>query len=109
MSDGPRTYRPRSPEYPPDEDSASGECAICMDKLFDRTNGYIIKLHCGHYFHSNCIYEWQHAGESTNNGNYEEGVTFLQSGYQMPGRKCPLCRAIASDDTVGDGILRLRL
>lgn len=101
------SIRPSSPEYAPDE--VLEECSICLEELYDPTNGNVVRLHCGHYFHFDCIYGWQHAGESTNDGNYEEGVTLLQSGYQMPGRKCPLCRAIAKDDTRGDGILRLRL
>lgn len=99
--------RPRTPEFAPDDDL--GDCVICMHSIYDITKGYVVRLHCGHFFHSGCIYEWQHTGESTNDGDYDPDVTFLQSGYQMPGRTCPLCRAIVSDDTRGDGILRLRL
>ena len=78
-----------------------------MEKLSDSSNGYVVMLKCGHYFNANCIKGWQNAGESKSEG-YEEGVTFLQSGYQMPGKECPLCRAIAKDNTYTDGILRLR-
>ena len=95
--------RPHHPMVvPPDE-----ACVICMDNLRDTSNGYAVMLKCGHYFHANCIKKWQNAGESKSEG-YEEGVTFLQSGYQMPGKKCPLCREIAKDNTYADGILRLR-
>ena len=95
--------RPHHPVVvPPDE-----ACVICMEKLSNTSNGYAVKLNCGHYFHADCIRGWQNAGESKSEG-YEEGVTFLQSGYQMPGKKCPLCRVIAKDNTYADGILRLR-
>ena len=89
---------------PPDEDDY---CVICMEGLRDTSNGYVVQLICGHYFHANCIKGWQNAGESTSEG-YEEGVSFLQSGYQMPGKKCPICRHLATDNTYADGILRLR-
>lgn len=98
--DGLRTHHPMV--VPPDE-----TCVICMEGLRDTSNGYAVQLKCKHYFHANCIKRWQHAGESKSEG-YEEGVTFLQSGYQMPGKKCPLCRYLATDNTYADGILRLR-
>ena len=95
--------RPHHPMVvPPDE-----TCVICMEGLRDTSNGYAVQLKCKHYFHANCIKRWQHAGESKSEG-YEEGVTFLQSGYQMPGKKCPLCRYLATGNTYADGILRLR-
>tara|TARA_B110000858_G_scaffold77533_2_gene89892 strand:- start:163 stop:894 length:732 start_codon:yes stop_codon:yes gene_type:complete len=98
--DGLRTHHPMV--VPPDD-----ICVICMEGLRDTSNGYAVQLKCRHYFHANCIEGWQNAGESKSEG-YEDGVTFLQSGYQMPGKKCPLCRVIATDNTYADGILRLR-
>jgi hypothetical protein len=88
----------------PDEDDY---CVICMEVLNRSSKGYVVRLNCGHYFHAVCIKQWQNAGESTFEG-YEEGVSFLQSGYQMPGIKCPVCRHLATDNTYADGILRLR-
>ena len=72
---------------PPDED-----CAICREGL--NSMGYVVRLNCGHFFHAACIRRWQNAGES--------------NGYQLPGKTCPLCRHIATDNTYADGILRLR-
>ena len=95
--------RPHHPMVvPPDE-----ICVICMDNLRDTSNGYAVMLTCNHFFHADCIRGWQNAGESKSEG-YEEGVTFLQSGYQMKGKKCPICRFTAEDTTYADGILRLR-
>ena len=85
-------------------------CVICMDdfsKKSIREHGYVVKLKCGHYFHSFCIKKWQNSGETQSDKPYEEGVTFLQSGYQMQGKACPMCRKIAKT-MFPDGILRLR-
>ena len=90
----------------------SGEiCVICADG-FDiksiATHGYAVQLECGHFFHRSCIKQWQNTGETeVDPSEYEEGVSLLQSGYQMPGTKCPVCRKIAKK-MFPDGILRLR-
>ena len=86
-------------------------CIICMD-AFDiksiATHGYAVRLECGHFFHRSCIKQWQKPGETEVDPlEYEEGVTYSQSGYQMPGTKCPVCRKIAKK-MFPDGILRLR-
>lgn len=86
-------------------------CIICMD-AFDiksiATHGYAVRLECGHFFHRSCIKQWQKPGETEVDPlEYEEGVTYSQSGYQMPGTKCPVCREIAKN-MFPDGILRLR-
>lgn len=38
---------------------ASGDCAICLDKLENDEGNGILRLSCQHCFHMNCISDWQ--------------------------------------------------
>ena len=39
------------------ENQPEGVCPICLDKTANRK---VVRLECGHTFHSKCLREWMH-------------------------------------------------
>jgi hypothetical protein len=81
----------RQPNLQVNEDDI---CTICLDSLSSNDQGYLVKLDCGHIFHSECIIYWQKQNPTR---------TYI-NGKSFP--RCPNCRA-PSQNLGNDNIFRL--
>jgi len=69
-------------------------CTICLDPLSSNDQGYLVRLDCGHMFHSECIRNWQSQNATR---TYVNGESFP---------RCPNCNA-PSQNLGNDNIYRL--
>lgn len=79
-------------------------CTICYGAFEpdDEEDAYAVQLRCGHYFHADCIRNWQKPRYTSNDVN----DSFL---VPIDTLKCPNCNQPALDSSFGDGIYRYKL